>query len=58
MSIPATLPPCCCRSLAEDVLGRLSCLERCTLCGQMMQTMDSARAMLALGRMLPSLEVG
>jgi hypothetical protein len=40
------------------VLGRLSCLERCTLCGQMMQTVDSARAMLALGRMLPSLEVG
>ena len=40
------------------MLGRLSCLERCTLCGQMMSSVDSARAMLALGRLLPSLEVG
>ncbi|KAL4424359.1 hypothetical protein ABPG75_001660 [Micractinium tetrahymenae] len=45
------------RQLAEGVLGRLRSLATLTLCGQMMQSVDSARMALALGRMLPGLDI-
>ncbi|KAL4431999.1 hypothetical protein ABPG77_000266 [Micractinium sp. CCAP 211/92] len=45
------------RQLAEDVLGRLPSLTTLTLCGQMMHSVESARMVLALGRMLPELDI-
>lgn len=45
------------RQLAEEVLGRLPSLATLTLCGQMMQSVDSARMALTLGRMLPGLDI-
>ncbi len=39
------------------MLGRLPSLTTLTLCGQMMHSVESARMVLALGRMLPELDV-
>jgi hypothetical protein len=39
------------------VLGRLPSLDCLTLCGQQMGTVDSARCMVVLGRLLPALQV-
>ncbi|KAI3436344.1 hypothetical protein D9Q98_002397 [Chlorella vulgaris] len=43
--------------LAEQVLGRLSQLATITLCGQQMCTVDSARCILQLGKMLPGVQI-
>ncbi|PSC70886.1 small GTP-binding [Micractinium conductrix] len=45
------------RALAEGVVGKLRALTCLSLCGQQMHSIDSARFMLALGRMLPGVEV-
>ncbi|PRW59706.1 small GTP-binding isoform A [Chlorella sorokiniana] len=46
-----------CGSMAESVVGRLRSLATLTLCDQMMHSVDSARCMHALGRLLPDLEI-
>lgn len=51
------LLPLLCSTLANDVIGRLKHLETIILCGQQMNTVDSARCLLQLGKMLPHLEV-